>query len=728
MGLHIATEYGFHYGGIASIPRNDESDGGIASIPRNDERDCHCQNDGRRTRQSQGRVSITNFFILVIISILITFTSTAQIPTNYHFQQAIKTYQTGNYELAAKQFKQSMAHDSSQQQTYVMIASSYMQLKEWDKASKYATLGEKKFPKEPIFNWQLGEINLQLGEYKKALNAYKELESRTKLPPQVSQQIIRQRIGECHSQVGREYANSKQWTSALYHFKQAKNHLAEKLYVYTNLAYAYAQQKNWSETVKVSDEGLEYFSNNEGLLKTKASAFYQLKKYDAAASVYAILYKISPDDITTGIAYGELLMASQNYATASAHYNKLIQQNPRQKEIYESLISIYENRLNYKGKIELLQQMLDHFDNVEIYKRIAQTYEKIQNWSMAKGYYDTLLSVDPNNELFISQKIAQLNVREGNETTALNLYKGLQERYPQNEDVLNALGECQESLEMWQEALSTYQKLLRLGFPSDITLKLARVLEQLDQPIEAMENYQASVKNRQSGEAYLGLSRLMRPDNQDSSLVLAKKAFDLTFNQLTTYERQLNQRLEGKNTINGLIDNESLILQIRKEEQLASQAFYHLASYPFNEVSEPIIGLTEQFSQSAKIHTYVGEYLYRHNLSDRSHEFLLKSVRLDPNQKEAHNLLGAIHSEKEQYRQSILAFERSLSIDNTDPEIYGRLINLYSKTDQLDQLCNKWIVRYRSGKDHEILKQPLIEALHKAERYDEAKKIIGEKI
>jgi len=283
-------------------------------------------------------------------------------------------------------------------------------------------------------------------------------------------------------------------------------------------------------------------------------------------------------------------------------------------------------------------------------------------------------------------------------------------------------------LSLWPEALLTYQELDKLSPSSEVSAKLAKASEELGQTKQALAYYDSSIQEGASAQAYLGLSRILKNEMQDSSLVLAKQAFDLTFSKLTSYEKKLNQKLQGKNTLNGLIDNESLIQNIQKEERFASKAFYHLASFPFDGVSELIIGLTEQFPQSAKIHTYIGEYLYRHDLTEKSHSFLLKSVRLAPNQKEAHNLLGKIYQQKEQYQESILAFERSLSLDNTDTKIYRNLINLYSKTGQLDQLCNKWMIRYQSGADHQILKQPLIEALHKAGRYEEAKKIIGEKI
>lgn len=59
------------------------------------------------------------------------------------------------------------------------------------------------------------------------------------------------------------------------------------------------------------------------------------------------------------------------------------------------------------------------------------------------------------------------------------------------------------------------------------------------------------------------------------------------------------------------------------------------------------------------------------------------------------------------------------------PEPYKALIDLYRRKGQIDQLIERWKARYRVRPKNDALREHLIEALHKAERFEEAQKIIN---
>ena len=163
-----------------------------------------------------------NPFIGLLISLLfLTSISKAQLPTEDRFQQAIQYYQAKDYHAAILQFNRMLSVDSSQARVFIMLSSSYMQLKDWNRASQYAQLGQEKFPNQSIFNWQLGEVYLQQKAYHKALKAYLSLPFTGELPPNINRKSIDQRIGQCHSQIGTEYTHSKKWKKAVYHFQEA---------------------------------------------------------------------------------------------------------------------------------------------------------------------------------------------------------------------------------------------------------------------------------------------------------------------------------------------------------------------------------------------------------------------------------------------------------------------------------------------------------------------------
>lgn len=80
----------------------------------------------------------------------------------------------------------------------------------------------------------------------------------------------------------------------------------------------------------------------------------------------------------------------------------------------------------------------------------------------------------------------------------------------------------------------------------------------------------------------------------------------------------------------------------------------------------------------------------------------------------------------EYIREAISSLERALALIPDETSIYSELIQLYREVGQLDQLSDRWSAKFRADKDNELLKEHLIEALHKAGRFDEASEIINQ--
>jgi lipopolysaccharide biosynthesis regulator YciM len=122
----------------------------------------------------------------------------------------------------------------------------------------------------------------------------------------------------------------------------------------------------------------------------------------------------------------------------------------------------------------------------------------------------------------------------------------------------------------------------------------------------------------------------------------------------------------------------------------------------------------------------MGDYYQQQNQQKLSRSHYEKAIRYSPQLRKAHLALAQLFEQAGQNKDAITAYERVLSLDAQKPEAYDALIRLYRKTGKLDKLCDRWKARYRGNTDNETLKEFLIEALHKAERYEEARKLINE--
>jgi hypothetical protein len=86
--------------------------------------------------------------------------------------------------------------------------------------------------------------------------------------------------------------------------------------------------------------------------------------------------------------------------------------------------------------------------------------------------------------------------------------------------------------------------------------------------------------------------------------------------------------------------------------------------------------------------------------------------------------LGKYFQNKGLSIKAIQSFERAISAAPRNGTPYAELIELYRNIGKLNQLCDRWLARYRADTKNEILKSYLIEALHKADRFEEARQII----
>lgn len=667
--------------------------------------------------------------ITIIFSIifLLQFPLFAQVAPDYLLQKGIKAYQNENYREAIVQFSRLLSIDSTHRDAYYLLSSAYLTNQQAQKSLEVSTEGLKRYPRERTLHWITAEAYLQKKEVKASLRHYQLIhdtyQETGNMPSNITVKALKQRLGQVHSQLGNHAVIAGEFILAIRHFAAANQVLPDQAFTYTNLALAYIKNKDWEKALQIAEAGLKRFPEQESLISAKTNALYQKKDYKALTEEYAKLHQNHPENIDIAIAYGELLMANQEYGKASELYNNLIKNHPQEKKIYESLLKVYESKLNFDGKVRVLKQMLPHFDKAEIYRRIAASLEMMNRWSEVRKYYDTLMTY-VEEDLPLRKKIAHSYVEEDSLEKAQNYYQDLLKDYPEDQELLMELGQVQEENEDWEKALQTYQKLESIDPGIYVDTRLGYVYQELGQSAKALDYYAKVIENKPVVVAYLGASQLIKQSQPDSAFWLAKKAFELAFSDLKSLEKQLNQVMEGGNSIAKLAANKELMREADKKDELATQIFHHLASFEYLRAKTAILEFTQNFSESAKLHFLIGEFFYQHNQFDQALHRLEMAAKLNPNLQEVHLLIGEIQQSNRNVYSAILAYERVLTLNHQSEKAFKALIKLYQKEGKLNMLCEKWLAKYQADQKNKVLQEYLIEALHKAGKYKTAKKII----
>lgn len=651
----------------------------------------------------------------------------AQVNADYFLQNGLQAYQEKNYPAAIRNFEQTLSLDTTNQQSYSLLAATYLAHQDAASSQKVAIEGLQQFKQEVNLRWLKAESGLQLGQYTEALADYELIvkvhKNDDQLPANVSQEVLQQRIAQVCNQLGQQAAERQDYASAIRYFAKVKRYFPEKEFSYVNLAFAYIKAEQWDEALQITKAGLKKFPQQESLVKAKANALYQLKDYQALEDEYRQLYQKNPDDPDIAIAYGELLMGNQKFTEASSVYDQLLRKHPNDRKIYESLLRIYESKYNYKGKLQVLKQMLPHFEKIGIYQQIAQTLETMSQWEEARQYYDTLLTFS-SEDLPIKKKIGQTYLEQNKPEEAASYYEQLLKDYPEDTEILQQVAILKEQQGQWSSAIKSYEKLLAIEYSAENQARLGYVYQQLGQKGKALENYQQAIQRGNEPLAYWGAATILQSYETDSAFGLAEKGLAIALSNLQKQEKQLQKMFQAGNALGSLTKNKALVQKAKATDSITTLIFNHLASYEYSKARQSILHLTKNFSESAKMHFLIGKFYHQHQQWDMALQRLQLATQLNPNLWENQLLMGEIHQHKGENMQAMLAYERVLTLHKSNKKAHQALVKLYQQENQLDLLCDKWLARYQADQQNEMLQEHLIEALHKCGRTATAKMII----
>jgi tetratricopeptide (TPR) repeat protein len=452
---------------------------------------------------------------------------------------------------------------------------------------------------------------------------------------------------------------------------------------------------------------------------------YQTEDYDGVVEQYHELYEQNPNDTETAIQYARLLMAKGEQDEAYSIYDRLLTENPKNKEVYESLLEIYEQRNDMVAKRSLLHKMRKQFPNEEsLLEKIAETYELEEKWDLARETYDSLRASTDDSSVDLA--IARTWEQQDSLLKALEVYRGAVEEYPNDTDLLHRKGATEETLGKYQEALQTYQDLVNIQENSKNHFRLGRVYEALDDTEKTLEHYLEAIDlGIDEPSSYFGVARIVISDDQDRAFKFTKDALEHALTKVKVEQQQLANKLNEQDNLFGINAKDEYGKQLETYDQLAEDIFSFMTRNFEQERVLPFLGeLESKYPNSGRLLYLQSIYYGEINNTEKQFKLLKQAVELQPGLVDPHLALGDYYVEQGHTIKAIGSFERALSIAPEEAKPYKKLIDLYRDTEQLDQLIDRWKARYRARPENEVLREHLIEALHKANRYEEAREVI----
>lgn len=645
---------------------------------------------------------------------------------NRAYTEAVQLFQQHKYNAAIPKFEQSITENAATVDGYRALAFCYLQVKNGIKAQNTIDRGLRKFPNDFRLKSLRAELLLQSGQYDEALPILNELEQAMQRGVKIeglTLGMVRARLGNLALMNGGKAYQANKKDKALQYFQQALQYMPDSLSAHHNVTLAYLEAEKWEQALASADAALHKFPANLTLIQMKGRALLELKRYKELEEAWKVLYDQKPNDLDIGLMYGQVLYMNQKGQDAQVVFDKLLTKFPKEKRLYEALVQINEQGFNYNAVTELLKRQRKQFPgDAGVVKKLAQSYEVMEEWPKARAMYDTLAVMTGES---VKNALAQAKTFEKQDSldVALAQYRQILERNPNDRETLISTGTLLRKMKRWTDARDTYQMLIRTDSTWVPWMRWAEAQEQLKAYPEAILGYEKAIqKGGQHPLPYYGLAKI-RPPSDPRVCEWAETALRKSLRGVKALQEQQVAQVQSR-SVQDVDERIQTKDALEEYDQLGSASFnFYTQTCPRPNVEGLLAELLRLYQGSGKFYYYVGTYYRWLGDLPRAKTYFTEAAQFAPQLTENQEALAQAYLTDGDVDQAILAWERVLSVKPDEPRAYSALIDLYRRQNQLNQLADKWMARYRATPRNTVLREHLIEALHKAGRLEEARQI-----
>lgn len=646
-----------------------------------------------------------------------------------------QAFRQGEYAEAIEYLRSALAKDSLNVTTYILLSNAYLKLDNGVLAEMIASKGLEQYPENISLKWLKAEGLLGQRQLHPARNIYEDVHQTLQFADQdeerrlISLDRIRNRLGSIHQAQGIQSIQQGDTVAALDHFRQSRNFMPDTLAVYQNLAYTLLALKKYDEAAAAAVSGLARYPGEMPLLQIQATALYRMEKYDALLTVYDRLYEKNPDNVDIALAYGEVMLANKQFLQAQEHFNQLLKEHPKNRKVYRTVIQLNERNLDLEGKLNVLRQMRREFPaDTAVVHDMAETLEMMENFQEARAMYDTLGTMS-GDTLQTGLSIAKTFKKQDSLTAATQKYSELADYYPENIQLLREYGEVLIEQAAWKKALAIYNRVNDLYSGADVFQNLGYIHEHLGQLETARTFYNRAIESGTDHPLpFYRLAILLKGMGEEKKAFQhIKNAIILALDNLRELQEKVQSQMQSEEGVAGIEEPYEQEQLLHEYNSLSEEIFRYLSrNFPFD-TTEPLVqNLLDEYSESPRLNYFVGRFYRIHARSEKSFKHFTKAVQLSPHLEEGHLALGEYHYSQGHIDEAIRSYQRVVSINPRNAGAYDHLIDLHQCEKKLDNLCDVWMSRYRANRRNEVLKEHLVEALHKAGRYEDAQQIVAQ--
>lgn len=646
---------------------------------------------------------------------------------SYDLKTAIDNYKAGKYKEAAAVFEKHISSGSTEKDVYLAAADCHIKLNEFNKAITVLDKYRKLYGDDYNTLFTLAQLHAHNADFTLAINILTNLYK--SYPDSAS---VKQLLSDVYLSAGAADFGRQDSISAEINFKNSLAFAPFNRQARINLLIVLVGSKKYGAALPYAADGYRFFKNDNTFELFYFETLTGLEKFAEALPVLESIAAKQQDDLKIQLNLALLYRLNNLPEKASELYEKLRIKHPGNREIFDAEVAFYELFSDDEKVIELSKNYLDFKpDDRAVSLRLAKMYEKTGAFDKARDIFRSLDTETGDN--LMSLLIAENYFMEGNTAEAINQLKAviesrnadpavfmrLYEFMVKNGDSLSA-GEIinsgliifpssaelnLESAKIYYRAGKADSSLIRLekirGFSGEIPeipYYFALIYKGLNEKNKAVQNFTRAIRTaiRSTSELQTSLSTSFTGEalsNPDSAAAIRKKSekFDL-YKEI-------------------VISGFSELTQICTE----------------NELIDIINNLLSELPEAALLYLEKGNVYLRSGKTELALTEYEKAQILSPSTMEVQQTLAAFYEKTGEPEKALDYYRRAGGLDKENPLYYRKIIDLAVLTGKLGEICDYWLQIFKTTKDIPILKEFLIEALHKAGRTKDALEVIRTK-
>lgn len=622
---------------------------------------------------------------------------------------------------AAERFERALAFDSTLTQAHRGVATAHLRGHRYAEALFSAERGLRFAPSDPFLHQAAGEALLLLGEHSRALTHYSRLRGRAISGMDTS--VVRRRLGHLHELLGGAAFQEGDVQQARHHFREALELLPDAAGLYRSLGYLQVQEREWTEAIEILERGLRRFPEDDQLLQLKGAALYGLEQFDEVVQVYGRLAERHPTDVEIGLMHAQALLLAQERRAAVRKLESLREAFPDNRDIHEALVAVHEQALDFHGAIEALGAYRKRHPETELSARTARAHLALREWGAARSIYDSLRAEHPDGPWRLEW--ARTWVVQGDTARALQAVDSLLEETPRDPATLQEAVRLAWRLERWPEVVRYTGALIAeqsdpgpdlLAARADALLRAGEETGALQVSQDVLSHPRAVWVRIRAGASDARVACAAAGDALDSALRNLEEEGERR-------ARMATERLRNPDTGR----HSSELFTIEDREALVAGLISGVSEVCTASARQMVFtDLLARYPASGRLRYLVGREYERDDDRSAALASYRAAVRLAPTLDPAHRRMGGLLLRMGRPEEARQAYWRWLGRAPDDPAPYRALIRLHREQGELDTLIDRWRVQLRIAPGKRMLRQALIEALHKAGRTDEASAVAAD--